>query len=120
MFDTLHSSKNKELFESTFVIKVATIKNTDDFCYKRKPLHATTKSTLFAVSKGCSRKILNLDSCRLLLGHSQRSEVRCHSRKFLTMVHSEVVKNKHATPRKFCILDSLGLLLVYFQVHERF
>ena len=59
----------------------------DCFCYFR-----TTR---------CSRKFLNLDSCGLLLGHSQRSEVRCHSKKFLSMVHSEVVENKHATPRKF-------------------
>jgi len=32
-------------------IKVATMKITNDFCYERKPSHATTKSTLFAVSK---------------------------------------------------------------------
>ena len=27
------------------------MKNTDDFCYEGKPLHATAKSTLFAVNK---------------------------------------------------------------------
>ena len=32
-------------------LKVATMKNTDDFCYKGNPSHATTKSALFAVSK---------------------------------------------------------------------
>ena len=42
---------NQELFESTYAIKVATMKNTDDFHYERKPSRATTKSTLFAISK---------------------------------------------------------------------
>jgi len=64
------------------------------------------------------QKFLNLGSCRLLLGHSQRSEVRFHSRKFLSMVHSEVDENKHAIPRKFLHLNSLGLLLVHFLVPE--
>ena len=36
---------------STSAYKVATIKNTDNFCYEGKPSHATAKSTLFAVSK---------------------------------------------------------------------
>ena len=30
---------------------LATMKNTDDFHYKGKPSHATTTSTLFALSK---------------------------------------------------------------------
>ena len=37
--------------KSTSAIKVATMKNTDDFCYEGKPSRATIKSTLFAVSK---------------------------------------------------------------------
>ena len=37
--------------KSTSAMKVATIKSTDDFHYKEKPSRATTKSTLFAVSK---------------------------------------------------------------------
>ena len=37
--------------KSTSAIKVATMKNTDNFCYERKPSHATTKLTLFTVSK---------------------------------------------------------------------
>ena len=37
--------------KSTSAVKVATMKNTDDFHYEGKPSHATTKSTLFAVSK---------------------------------------------------------------------
>ena len=32
-------------------IKIATMKNTNDFCYEGKPSRATTKSTLFAISK---------------------------------------------------------------------
>ena len=36
MFNLLHSSTNQELFESTSVIKVATMKNTDDFCYAKE------------------------------------------------------------------------------------
>ena len=51
MLDPLHSIKNLELFESTSAFKVATMKNTDDLHYERKPSRATTKSTLFAVSK---------------------------------------------------------------------
>ena len=41
----------KNCSKSTSATKVATMKNTDDFHYKGKPSHATTKSTLFAVSK---------------------------------------------------------------------
>ena len=41
----------KNCSKSTPTIKIATMKNTDDFHYKRKPSHATAKSTLFAVSK---------------------------------------------------------------------
>ena len=40
---------NQELFTSA--IKVATMKNTDGFCYEGKPSHATTELILFAVSK---------------------------------------------------------------------
>ena len=47
MFNPLHSSTNQKLFKSTFAIKVATIKNTDDFRYEGKTLYATAKSTLF-------------------------------------------------------------------------
>ena len=41
----------KNCSKSTSAIKVATMKNTDDFHYEGKPSCATTKSTLFAVSK---------------------------------------------------------------------
>ena len=41
----------KNCLKSTSAIKVATMKNMDDFRYKRKPSCATAKSTLFAVSK---------------------------------------------------------------------
>ena len=51
MFNPLHSISNQELFESTSAIKIATMKNTDDFHYKGKPSRATTKLTPFAVSK---------------------------------------------------------------------
>ena len=37
--------------KSTPAIKVAIMKNTDNFHFEGKPTHATTKSTLFAVSK---------------------------------------------------------------------
>ena len=37
--------------KSTSAIKVATMKNTDDFHYERKPSRATAKWTLFVVSK---------------------------------------------------------------------
>ena len=40
----------KNCSKSSSAIKIATMKNTDDFCYEGKPSHATTKSTLFAVS----------------------------------------------------------------------
>ena len=37
----------KKCLKSTFAaVKVATMKNTDNFCFKRKLPHATTKSTL--------------------------------------------------------------------------
>jgi len=48
MFNPLCSSTNQQLFKRTFVIKVATMKITDDFHNKWKP---TTKSTLFVVNK---------------------------------------------------------------------
>ena len=41
----------KNCSKSTSAIKIATMKNTDDFHYKVKPSCATAKSTLFAVSK---------------------------------------------------------------------
>ena len=41
----------KNCSKSTSAIKIATMKNTDDFCYEGKPSHAAIKSTLFAVSK---------------------------------------------------------------------
>ena len=41
----------KNCSKSTFVIEVATTKNTDNFCYEGKLSHATAKSTLFVVSK---------------------------------------------------------------------
>ena len=41
----------KNCSKITSAIKVATMKNTDDFHYERKPSCTTTKSTLFAVSK---------------------------------------------------------------------
>ena len=41
----------KNYLKSAFAIKIATMTNTDDFCYKGKPSHAIVKSTLFAVSK---------------------------------------------------------------------
>ena len=47
MFNPLHSSMNQKLVKSTFAIKVATMKNTNVFCYEGKPLLATAKSTLF-------------------------------------------------------------------------
>ena len=42
---------NKELFKKHLSNKVVTMKNTDNFCYKRKPSHATAKLTLFTVGK---------------------------------------------------------------------
>ena len=41
----------KNCLKSTPAIKIATMKNTDDFCYEGKPSRATAKSTLFAISK---------------------------------------------------------------------
>ena len=41
----------KNCLKSTSAIKIATMKNMDDFCYEGKPSHATAKLTLFAVSK---------------------------------------------------------------------
>ena len=41
----------KNCSKSTSAIKIATMKNTDDFRYKVKPSCATAKLTLFAVSK---------------------------------------------------------------------
>ena len=47
----LHSSTNKNFWKSTSAIKVATMKNTDDFCYEGKQSRATTKSALFTLNK---------------------------------------------------------------------
>ena len=41
----------KNCLKSTSPIKIATMKNMDDFQYEGKPSCATSKSTLFAVSK---------------------------------------------------------------------
>ena len=41
----------KNLLKSTSTIKIATMKNMDDFRYEGKPSHATAKSIRFAVSK---------------------------------------------------------------------
>ena len=41
----------KNCLKSTSTIKIAAMKNTDDFHYERKPSHATAKFILFAVSK---------------------------------------------------------------------
>ena len=41
----------KNCLKSTSAIKIATMKNTDNFLCKGKPSRATAKSTLFAVSK---------------------------------------------------------------------
>ena len=41
----------KNCLKSTFAIIIATKKNTDDFCFKGKSSHATTKLTPFTVSK---------------------------------------------------------------------
>ena len=41
----------KNCSKSTSAIKIATMKNTDDFHFEGKPSHATAKSTLLAVSK---------------------------------------------------------------------
>ena len=41
----------KNCLKSTSAIKIATMTNTDNFCYEGKPSRAITKSTLFAVSK---------------------------------------------------------------------
>ena len=42
----------KNCLKSTPAIKIAPMKNTDDFHYEGKPSCAIAKSTLFAVSKG--------------------------------------------------------------------
>ena len=41
----------KNFLKSTSAIKIATMKNMDDFQYEKKPSHTTTKSTPFAVRK---------------------------------------------------------------------
>ena len=46
----LHSITN-QLFKKHLYNQVATMKNTDDFCYKGKLSCTASKSTLFAVSK---------------------------------------------------------------------
>ena len=52
MFNPLYTAvRIKYCLKSTSAIKIATTKNTDDFHYKGKPSRATTKSTLFTVSK---------------------------------------------------------------------
>ena len=52
MFDLLHSSTNQEVFEKHFCIKSSHYEKYGRFLVtQRKPLRATTKSTLFTVSK---------------------------------------------------------------------
>ena len=47
----LHSSMNQELLEKHLCNQNSHYENMDDFHYKGKPSRATTKSTLYAVSK---------------------------------------------------------------------
>jgi len=54
ILNLLHSQR------STSVIKVATLKNANDFRYTKKPLHATSKVTLFTVSKDEWRTLVSL------------------------------------------------------------
>ena len=51
MFNLLHSSTNQELFKKHLCNQSSYYENTDDFHYEGKPSRATTKLTLFAVSK---------------------------------------------------------------------
>ena len=51
MFNPLHSISDQELFEKHLCNQNSHYENTDDFHYEGKPSRATTKSTLFAVSK---------------------------------------------------------------------
>jgi len=48
---------NKNCLKNTSVIKVATMKNTDTFCYKKKLSHATIKS-MSAKVNGTQRRTL--------------------------------------------------------------
>jgi len=78
----------KSYLKNTSVIKVVTIKITDNFCYKRKPLHASTKSTLFAVSKDkWNTKEYTVSPCRMHCTHcgmpksTSRTEAMSNSEK---------------------------------------
>ena len=51
MFNQLHSSMNQEPFEKHLCNQNSHYENTDDFHYEGKSSCATTKSTLYAVSK---------------------------------------------------------------------
>ena len=51
MFNSLHSITIKNCSKSDSEIKVATMKNTDNFHYEGKPSHAIPKLTPFTVSK---------------------------------------------------------------------
>ena len=51
MFNSLHSSKDQELFEKQLCNQSSHYKNTDDFCYEGKQSRATAKSTHLVVSK---------------------------------------------------------------------
>ena len=51
MFNPLHNNTNQELLKSTLAIKIATMKNTEDFCFEGKPSRARAKSTPFPVNK---------------------------------------------------------------------
>ena len=42
---------NQELFESTSIIKVGTMKNMDNFCLEGKPTCTSTKPIPFAVNQ---------------------------------------------------------------------
>ena len=48
---TLDGKMDLNCLKSTSAIKIATMKNMDNFCLEGKPSCATTKLTLFAVSK---------------------------------------------------------------------
>ena len=52
LFSTRYTAVQiKNYLKSTSAIRVATMKNSDDFCFEGKPSRATAKSTLFAVNK---------------------------------------------------------------------
>ena len=104
----------KNCLKNTSAIKVAIMKNTDDFLYEGKPSHATAKSTFFAVSKDewdtkedTGKSMKNTSVCQKVpLGLKQRQKRKPVALADIELCLSEGIgrSGNQSVPRKFRLI----------------